>query len=187
MHHSKPVLVLDCDGVLYDLNGYVLRELVNPVLGTTYSDDDITDWKWSGLSPEARDIFYQSLDTPDVWHLGNAYPGAAADVQALAHHYSIVIVTAMRTRYKSLRALWLRNNNIPWDQLVTTPEKLKTARAFGAVAVVEDYAVTANIMSRASIPSYLVNRPWNRYAAVDAGVHRGSWADAVAELLERAK
>ncbi len=180
----KPVLVLDCDGVLYQLTEWVLANRVNPELGTNYQPDDVTTWKWSALPEQAARIFYRELALPDAWSQGDAYAGVADDVRELSRTYTIAIVTAMRPQYEALRARWLRDNDITHDHLWVTSSKLKAAQVLRAVAAVDDYPVTANKLGEHNIPTWLVNRPWNQFEPTGRNVERGSWSAGVKWLAK---
>lgn len=181
---KPPVLQLDCDGVLYQLSPWVLDTLVNPQLGTNFTEADITDWKWSSLPEAARAIFYAALDQPDCWHKGEPFPGVVEDCRRLALDYRIFVVTAMRQRYSKLREAWLDRVGIPFERLIVSPDKLKVAREIGAVAAVDDYAVTASILGRANIPTWLVARSYNQFAPIDnePNIRRGTWSEGVTWL-----
>ncbi len=181
---TRPVLLLDVDGVLYDLVGWVLSTLVNPQLGTSYTPESVTDWRWAELPQEARSIFFSALDHPECWSQGSPYPEAVTDCQRLAGSYTLVMVTAMRQRYTALRERWLQEHGFPCQRLIVTADKLKAAREIKAVAAVEDYALTATKLGKANIPTWLVARPWNQFAPIDTerNIRRGTWTEGVAWL-----
>lgn len=180
---ERPTLLLDCDGVLYQIEQFVLN-VINQELGTSFTVEHITDWDWRlCLGEQAAAIFERLVQEPDCWHRGEPFPGVVADTQRLAEHYTLVVATAMWPEHAALREAWLARQGIPVLRCIVGEDKVAAARSVGAVAAIEDNAPNASALARAGVRSYLVERPYNRNVPVDPRVIRTTWQAAVAELL----
>lgn len=127
---ARPVVLLDCDGVLADFVGAAL-ELINDQLGKRFTRDDVTGWDFTaslGLQPDVgawikRQIgatkgFASSLD---------AYPGAVDGVRRLCEVAEVYVVTApwnSNATWAFERESWLKHNfGIGHDRVIHTSAK----------------------------------------------------------------
>lgn len=82
-------VILDCDDVLYQCNGYALEKL-NRVYGSKYMLSDITTWGPLGNSLDRR---LQLFSDPDFVSEQPLFPGAKKFVDELSKRSEVVIAT----------------------------------------------------------------------------------------------
>lgn len=117
---SKPILLLDVDGVLANFVDATLTALkhiaMNHVLQPRYTHDDITTWGiFDSLSEHEhlRDATYNELKRPGGCLSIPVYPGAQAAVETLKELVDIVVVTSPfkgSETWVHERELWLEKH-----------------------------------------------------------------------------
>lgn len=127
---ARPVVLLDCDGVLADFAGGFLK-LVNAHFGTAFTPSDVTTYDIAaalGWTREKADEAY-GLITASVRFAADldVFPGAADGVRRLAELAEIYVVTPpwhTQPTWCHDRTNWLwRNFEIPAHRVIHTSAK----------------------------------------------------------------
>ena len=110
---SRPVIALDCDGVLADMVTPAL-EIVRGLGGPDLTHDALQVWDIDTLLPEGpiRDEFYNRIGAEGFNRSLKPYPGAEEAVERLRKVGEVVCVTTSLMSSKTWayeRYHWLRN------------------------------------------------------------------------------
>lgn len=112
----KPIVLMDCDGVLADFMGAVLP-MINDLLGTSHRIEDVTEFSFADalrLTPEqAADVKRMIGSAPRLADRLQVYPGAKDGVRQLREIAEIHIVTSSwdsNETWEFDRKAWLKRN-----------------------------------------------------------------------------
>lgn len=117
-------ILLDCDGVLADFVGPVLRES-----GAVLRPEDIDRWDlFSLMQPDVRERAFEILRKPEFWRAQPLIPGAAEGVEQLrAGGHEIYFVTSPWkdcAGWGKARRAWLEEHfDVDPDHVVITASK----------------------------------------------------------------
>lgn len=185
---KKPVILLDCDGVLADFSALALR-IIEEETGLKYLPEDIPRW----------DIF-ESLGLPQIWeafgeraqNIGlcasiKPYAEAIKEVQKLTNKYEVLIVTApvdaLPWMYE--RAHWLEEHfGIPRKKVIFAHAK----QYVQGDVLVDDKPDNVIVWSEANPNGIAVlwEHPYNRDVELPKGIIRTSdWNELHSILKEK--
>ncbi len=125
---SRPVVLLDCDGVLADFVSATL-DLVHTLGGRRHASDEVRTWEIfdSIGTPELRERVYDRMNREGFCRdVIRPYPGAVEAIADLREHADVYVVTApFRTAtWMSERLAWLGHHfALPADHVVFTERK----------------------------------------------------------------
>lgn len=151
--NNKPTVVIDCDGIVYQCDEAILKDL-NDKYGTNYTIEDIGVYGLTGnyILDKKFDYYKDKsfvLNQP-------LYPGAKEFVNALQKRCNLYFCTAVMTEGMSARAeALMRDFNISQSQIIIAKDKsLVTADYF-----LDDSP--CNIERSIAKHPVLFRRPWN--------------------------
>lgn len=104
----KPVVAIDCDGVLADWMGYVIP-IANELFLLNISLSDLTGWDLYDIidDPKAKTILYDYLNQTNMILDMNPYKEALRGLSALKEFVDIYIVTSPMMNYPN----WILHRN----------------------------------------------------------------------------
>jgi 5'(3')-deoxyribonucleotidase len=130
---KKPVILLDCDGVIADCVGGMI-EYINDELGTIYTPDDVKTYetfdiiKFPGMSKELKTKFWDMVHKGG-WCLNmKPLPGAIEAVYELNQIAKVYIVTkpVWRPAWLYERFCWINHNlGIPEGRIIYAADKYR--------------------------------------------------------------
>ena len=188
MYTARPVVGVDIDGVIARITEPVL-EVVNKRLGTSYTDDDWTDYY--GECFGAAELITECMSNPKTYrHLG-VYQGAVSALHKIGEKAHLWLLTSRPPSLEKVTRQWLAENQIPFDELDFTVNKHLWAQAYLLDAFIEDKLEAAELLTRYVPLSVLIDRPWNRGTTkelqhIEDGrlVRTHSWEETVEVVLE---
>ena len=151
MTGRKPIIALDCDGVLLDYN-LALAKHWGRFTGIEPAEIDplaywyLDRWNIQRLTGERLAQWRDFLDD-EFWSTIPAFPGAVQACQSLHESgFELVCVTALSDRFAEARQKNLRDHGLPITQLYTTGRglgqnspKKAILDALSPIAFVDDY------------------------------------------------
>jgi 5'(3')-deoxyribonucleotidase len=153
---DKPIVVLDCDGVLVEHSGGHLTK-VNAKFGTSYQFSDITDWNYSFLSKPQRDYLYS------CWHSSTLYdedvltPEQTDTIEGLREIARVVVCTSPMKGHVASKYSFLLRYFKSKDIIIMSDKSLMRGNV-----LVDDGP--HNILAFEG-PTVVYDQPWNQ------GVH----------------
>ena len=104
----KPVVAIDCDGVLADWMGYVIP-VANILFNTNIKQSDLTGWDLYDIidDPKAKTTLYDYLNQTNMILDMNPYEEALRGVSALKEFADIYVVTSPMMNYPN----WILHRN----------------------------------------------------------------------------
>lgn len=104
----KPVVAIDCDGVLADWMGYVIP-VVNILFNTNIKQSDLTGWDLYDIidDPKAKTTLYDYLNQTKMILDMNPYDEALRGMTALKEFADIYVVTSPMMNYPN----WILHRN----------------------------------------------------------------------------
>lgn len=151
--NNKPTVVVDCDGIVYECDEAILKDL-NAKYGTNYTIEDIGVYGLTGnYILDKKFEYYKDKDFVLNQPL---YPGAKEFIAALQERCNLYFCTAVMTEGMSARAEALvRDFNVSQSQIIIAKDKsLVTADYF-----LDDSPY--NIERSIAKHPVLFRRPWN--------------------------
>jgi 5'(3')-deoxyribonucleotidase len=108
MPDYKPVIALDCDGVLANWLGYVIP-IANILFNANIKQSDLTGWDLYDIidDPKAKTVLYDYLNQTNMILDMNPYQDALRGVAALKEFADIYIVTSPMENYPN----WILHRN----------------------------------------------------------------------------
>lgn len=151
--NNKPTVVVDCDGIVYQCDEAILKDL-NEKYGTNYTIEDIGVYGFTGN--HILDKKFDYYKDKDFVLNQPLYPGAKEFVTALQQRCNLYFCTAVMTEGMSARAeALMRDFNISQSQIIIAKDKsLVTADYF-----LDDSPY--NIERSIAKHPVLFRRPWN--------------------------
>lgn len=183
---SKPVFLLDCDGVLADFEERCAEAIGFPIDRTQWQEWDV--FSHPAVKEHAGKL-HDALNSPGFCAGMKPLPGAVEGVATLREIGSIYIVTSpWRTspHWASERAHWLdRHFGIKWKQIVSTHAKYLVR---GDVLIDDKPEHVVNWMkAHKDGVGVLWNQPYNRsFDTTGTGALRSSSWHHIAKLFNRA-
>lgn len=101
----KPILFLDVDGVILDLNEKVLARH-NADHGCSVCADDIDNWDYSPAIADSRHII-EYFNEPGFFAGLTPLPGAIDAIRRLSKQYDIILITDTPVVSRSHRLVWV--------------------------------------------------------------------------------
>ena len=184
---KKPVILLDCDGVLADFTSLALQ-LIKDETGKSYSPDDIPHWEvFESLGyPEIWNTFGEKASKPGFCAGMKVYPRAQAAVKKFRETCEVLIVTAPvdARPWMYERAHWLGTHfDISRKKVIFAHEKQQVRGDM----LVDDKPDNVIAWAEANPDGIAVlwAHPYNRSAALPEGVIRtSSWKELHAIVKE---
>lgn len=194
MSHPKPILGVDFDDVLVR-TGHALAEFHNATYGTSYTRDEVTDFKLSGIwncTPEEAHRRIGEFISTEFHHKAEAVLGAYDALKILKKDYDIVIVTGRSSEWRDTTVEWLEKNFIglyreihftdSHPNSVSFRPKSEIAQNLGFNIFIDDALHFASDVASVGIPVLLFDTPWNQ-GELPKGVTRVySWEEILAIL-----
>lgn len=150
---KKPVVVLDCDDVLFSTNEAALEEQ-NKKYGTTYTLEDVSCWGVSGN--EVIDGRLKMFKEPKFVEMQPLYPGAKEFVEKLSEIADVRFCTAVPPECMSARAQRIISEfGANSGQIIIASDK----SAIKADYHLDDSA--EHILNSSAKYPVLFRRPWN--------------------------
>jgi 5'(3')-deoxyribonucleotidase len=183
---NRPVLLLDVDGPLFDINRKILDRF-NPLYGTEYEPEHLTAWGYADCDPRMA-CAYEWFKEPEFFGEGPVVPGSQWAVSRLSRCFDVWAVTATPESGQPGRELWLAEHFpwiskvvFSWDKHLIYPE----AFAFVDDAPRHFFEYTAKYM-------YVWGAPYNdcladlpeAYMRVSAFTPELQWQVLMDELLD---
>ena len=180
--------MLDFDGVIVDLQGALVRSC-NERFQTSYTVEDVTDWKWWSRQPKhfADYVWKECFHSRD-WFLENVTDhigvGAAIDWLHVRGDHT-AIVTARPQKHRPMLEQWLEDWGIYAElHIVGSDPKIAYCHKLNLDTVVEDGAHNLRPMNADKQTLFLVDRPWNRHEILSGATRVSGLAEAVAITAE---
>ncbi len=188
MKKKKPVILLDCDGVLADFTTEAL-DLIEQETGKRYTPEEIPHWEvfeslghpelWAKFGEKADQIGYCASMKP--------YPAALVAVKKFQETYEVLIVTAPvdARPWMYERAHWIGDHfGISRKKVIFAHEKQQVRGDM----LVDDKP--ANVIAWAAANpegiAVLWSHPYNRVAELPEGIVRTSdWNELATMLREK--
>lgn len=198
---AAPVLYVDLDDVLCETARHFLL-VVEREFGRRVEYERLVDFDMGvscGLTPGERDALYRIIHEPDELLRMAPIPEAIAALEAWsAAGREIAIVTGRPPDTLESTREWLARAGAPHHSLTLvdkygrfTPDQrvaigLDQLRTRSFSVAIEDSLPMARFLAREMrVPVALIDCPWNRSAALDAGVERaGDWAAVLRRVNE---
>ena len=181
---------LDLDGVLCDLGPSVAARLADRFGVASHP----STWRTYDLRllrvgvPEDRlhPFLDEMFDDPYLYPGAPVCEGVAPALRELEHAgWRLVGITARPPHLAEATRRWLGHHGLPVDEVHHTPVGTKSgvARAVGATATIEDNPAEAELLAEVC-ESWLLDRPYNRGAALLRARRLSGWGDAVGRLCQ---
>lgn len=149
IHH--PRVIVDCDDVLFDCNGFAIR-ILNQKLNTDYTINDL--FKWGKLGNDL-DLRLSLFDDPRFVEAQPAYPGAAAFLRCLSSYAEIIIASSVPEHCQQVRRSRIETLFPFVSTVIITQDKSW---------IQGDYMIDDSVMhlnSNSYCEPILFSRPWN--------------------------
>lgn len=176
-----PQILVDCDGVLADFLGAVLKYFP----GRRQSEFEEFGLQLLETDPTERAVLRGLEDTEGFCSEIEWYDGAQDFLRKLQDYGEVVCVTApwFTKTWEAERREWLKDF-LPHDQIIFCPSNQKH-RIRGHV-IIDDRADTcAKWLKSNSGYALTPDRPWNRNAALPHNCHRMHSYSAMLDFLTR--
>ncbi len=148
---SKPIILLDMDGVLVDHTAEILKE-VNELFGKSYVPGDITNFEYTNFDPEERDFIYRWWERSDCYDLSRLDDTAIFTIKCLREWGRVMVCSTpfqghIASKYNFLRRyfdhkdiiLCYNKDLIKADVLVDDkPSNIEAFRATGGLGIIFD-------------------------------------------------
>lgn len=131
LNNKKPIIGIDCDGVLADFTSKTL-DILNNFKNTSYKYEDIKQWDFLRQfldSEEEVKNFKNSLNDHSLFSILEPYPGTQKYIEELKKYGKIYIITSPMKEYDNWilhRDNWLLDNyDIKKDKIIHTRAKYR--------------------------------------------------------------
>lgn len=168
----KKIIGFDIDGVLTTSDGRPWEEeLIAYFQLARIEDPEKKDMQTRyGLTREQMDEFF-SIRSHFVFPRLTMREGANTFLQELkALDFTIILITARTNSPETPK--WLKANQIPYDLLVHSHDKLPPCLEHDVQLFIEDNFGNAASVASAGIPALLMDTDYNRMEILPHGVHR---------------
>ncbi len=158
-------LGVDLDGVLANQVVGVLPR-IEASYGVVLTYEDVSDWRLPITGADAStdiaaEIVAAQTDRDYVLSMP-AHGGARQMLEELRRDFRVVVLTARSGDALEWSVEWLRQNQLPFDDLAGSEEAKKSLHGVDAL-VVDDYLGNVEeFLTNTSGPAVLVDQPWNR-------------------------
>lgn len=181
---------LDLDGVLCDIGPAVAGRIADRFGVSSHP----STWRSYDLRllrlgvPEDRFSAFldETFDDPDLYTSAPVCEGVVAALGQLRHAgWRLVGITARPAHLAPATRAWLDRHGLPVEEVHHTAAGTKSAvaAALGAHTTIEDNPAEAELLADVC-ESWLLDRPYNRAAAVVRARRLSSWDDAVGRLCQ---
>lgn len=197
----KPRVLLDMDGVIVNFyKGFSkhLNKNYGCTLDTNVEPEEYPFEKWGhGVDRVNFDTASKEWIEKDGFEKLPAFDGATEFVKELMSLCNVFIVTARigdwsqkftpetRDRIKDNTRNWLKENDIPSDNLFFSHEKIPFCKENAISIMIEDKPSTAMEASKNKIHTILINRAKNRSQFPRYMIYKVSSLDEVLEQLRK--
>lgn len=106
---NKPIIALDCDGVLADWHEHAFY-ILNKLLNSNYSVNDLKEWDIDELlegSSVSKNKFWEAINTSNMVAELNPYPEAISGVEKLQEIADVYVCTSPMINYPN----WIIQRN----------------------------------------------------------------------------
>lgn len=160
---SKPIAIVDVDNTLYDFSIPLYQELTKKFPG--YPPPGFwSDWDFHKFCGIPDKDFYQAVNTIHTRQLEfDPYPGAKVLLDTLYENYEVVIATVRQKNKEQFEVLykWLIKNDLPYDDLTISQDKIHLIDTFKPVVVFDDCPKTMLHCLDRGIEVWAIKFPWN--------------------------
>jgi uncharacterized HAD superfamily protein len=181
---------LDLDGVLCDLGPSVARRITDRFgvasHPSTWRSYDLRLLRLGIPQDRFADFLDETFADPELYAAAPLCEGVAPALAGLRRAgWRLVGITARPPHLAPATQAWLAHHGLPVEEVHHTPvgTKAAVARRLGARATVEDNPAEAELLAEVC-ESWLLDRPYNRAAAVVRARRASSWDDAVGRLCQ---
>lgn len=180
MSGRKPLIAVDCDDVLVNLNDGI-REFVNEVYGMSHTSDDYRvsgpyrgywDKIWGMPDGERSGRLEEFIDSGRMGHL-EPVPGVLETLARLNQGYDLALVTARSDKEVDITKQWL-DTYAPrlfshvtfmhlWDEPTAKATKAKICQQLGAKFLIDDNYSHCELAAGVGVETLLFgDYGWNR-------------------------
>lgn len=181
---------LDLDGVLCDLGPSVAARIAERFgvasHPSTWRSYDLRLLRLGVPEDQFSRFLDETFADPELYAGAPLCEGAAPALAELrAAGWRLVGITARPPHLAEATAAWLGRHGLPVEAVHHTPAgtKAAVARRLGASATIEDNPTEAELLADVC-DSWLLDRPYNRAAAVVRARRVTCWGDAVGRLAQ---
>lgn len=181
---------LDIDGVLCDLGPAVAGRIADRFgvssHPSTWRSYDLRLLQLGVPHDRFSAFLDETFDDADLYAEAPACDGVADALAELAHAgWTMVAITARPPHLAGATRAWLARHRLPVEEVHHTlvGTKADVAGRLGVDATVEDNPTEAELLAEVC-ESWLLDRPYNRSAALTAARRLSSWDDAVGRLSQ---
>lgn len=134
MKTKKPILAVDCDGVIANFTTTTLH-LLNRYKGSSHTEDEITQWDFiEQFLGEEKKLFRKTLNSHELFSIIKPYKEAQEAIEELKEYARIYVVTSPMQEYHTWvrdRDEWLLNHfGIKRDNVIHTRAKYRVHSNF---------------------------------------------------------
>ena len=173
------LIAIDCDSVLFPLNELAVLPVLSDHFNREVRKDEITDWHYTELGREARNLAFEQFRRPDLYdgyRLEKIMPGAAKVLADLREYHRVIAVSSPVEEHACSKWRFLRRCGFSHQDIVLTGDK----RLVDFDVLLDDGPTYCLDIGPAH--ALVFDQPWNRADELQDFVRAYGWDDVPRKL-----